>query len=367
VNTDLITLRGNIASEVRTLIQATTVTRQPRIGATAMDRSGSAKFASPRFTAPYQVHFPPVRLRVVENVTLVQEYIALHDAGVITDHLYGIREGAKPVLSGPANMRLDRFRTNERVDPRLVDTPTLVIHNEGGGTWGHWVVQGLPRVLWFRRVMPEGKIAVPRDYLMEANNFGRILRLYGVEHDDVVPLSRDVSWRLREAVFIDPLSQPMGVHPAALEVLREQCPRLAPPPNASDRTFITRATGGNDRGIDNAAEIDAIASDLGFRPTRLGSTHVEQQIATWQHGAAFMSVLGSDLTNLVFAKPGSDVLSITPDFHGDMFFFDLAAAVGLRWHELLCGHIVEKREPRRSSSFAVDPRVFRDFLTRALP
>ncbi len=131
----------------------------------------------------------------------------------------------------------------------------------------------------------------------------------------------------------------------------------------SPRLFIDRATREPSREIQNISEIAQCAMEKGFVRGPLGRAPFEGQVAIWRSATHFLSALGSDFTGIAFGNSGQEILSITPDFHGDMFFFDLAAAKGMVWHELLCGQIAEERSPRRDSSFLVDRDTFSSFIT----
>jgi capsular polysaccharide biosynthesis protein len=368
---NLLSLRSDpsVTSEVRSLFDPVCVTRQPILGTLMKDRSAANRFSWARYNGTYETEFPDVRLVVLENVSLVDEIAAIHHGRVITDHLIGFTKGpdGKMGLMGSSKERLavatDRLAAAPAGDP--IDDITLICNNEGGGTWGHWVVQTLPKVLLFKKAYPSGRIALPQSYMRPDNNFGLILSLYGIGPESVLPIVRGGITRLRKAAFVDHLYFDHAVHPKALEILGEiQIPSsetMLPP-----RILFDRSTSAPTRNIENIEEIAKIAKAAGFARGRPAREPVALQATLWRDGTHFLGVLGSDLTNIVFAKPGSHVLAIAPDFHADTFFFDLAAAKGLVWHELLCGRIEVKREPMKSSSFHVEERVFGNFLRSAL-
>lgn len=367
----MLLLRQSRASETRTLIKETTVLRRPQIGALAKDRSTSPKFTWARFTGPYQVKFPAVRLHMIEDVSVLDTLAVQQGMPILDHHITPVVTDQDP--GKPPQWWLETAVEMLRPDVRSVtadDTPTLVLHNEGGGTWGHWIVQNLPKALLFKMYFPDGKLALPHDYLGETNNFGLSLELFGISRDAIVPIGRHVAVMIPRAVFIDHLYHDQAVHPVALDLLSSSnmaaTAKVSVGGRARRRLFIDRTTKQTSRNITNITEIAREAGAFGFDQCNLGADPVAGQAAAWRHGSHFMSILGSDFTNIVFSQGDADVLSITPDFHGDMFFFDLAAAKGLRWHELLCGNLVEERARKNRSSFSIDPEVFRSFLSAAI-
>jgi capsular polysaccharide biosynthesis protein len=223
-------------------------------------------------------------------------------------------------------------------------------------------VQNLPRAILFLKNYPHGRVALPRGY--RTNNFGACLALFGIAPEAVVEIAPNTVYRFETAAFIDHLYDHSGtVHPAAIDILAGATlpdPEEMSPP----RFFMDRVTQAVRRNIENIDAAAAVMHRHGFARGRISLAPVAKQAATWQAATHFLSILGSDMTNLVFAKPGSHVISITPDFHNDMFFFDLAAAKGMVWHELLCGEIATRRDPLTHSSFDVRPEAL-DAVLRA--
>jgi capsular polysaccharide biosynthesis protein len=256
---------------------------------------------------------------------------------------------------------ISEFRLR-REKPVVIEELTMIAHNEGGATWGHWIVQNLPKILLFKRLHPNGRIALPLAFTEDSNNFGLSLRFYGIEPESVVPLQKDKSYLFRNAAFVDPVSHAGAAHPIIFYLLQSVANKMEAD-LISPRLFIDRATREPSREIQNISEIAQCATEKGFIRGPLGRAPFEGQVAIWRSATHFLSALGSDLTGIVFGKAGQEILSITPNFHGDMFFFDLAAAKGMVWHELLCGQIAEERSPRRDSSFLVDRDTFSSFLT----
>jgi capsular polysaccharide biosynthesis protein len=90
------------------------------------------------------------------------------------------------------------------------------------------------------------------------------------------------------------------------------------------------------------------------------------QIELWRSHDLLIATLGSDLTNMVYARRGTRVLVLAPHWFGDGFFFELSVAAGVRWHELRCGEMTSRdEEAERFSSFAVDVKLL-DFILTSL-
>ena len=206
------------------------------------------------------------------------------------------------------------------VDQRYADVSAMVFHNEGGGTWGHFIVQNLPRALLYLAKFPNAKIVLPSYHaLADATNFNRSLVQLGVPQDRLLPVDPLGSYQFGELILVDFLYDiPKQIaHPLALEFLAAP----AAPTDAPDEDrsmFVTRLPVYG-RLIDNVAEVSAVASNHGVKTVLLGEQHFDAQRAAWQNSDLVVSTLGSDLTNIVFGKEGTRILALSPDWFGDKF------------------------------------------------
>lgn len=302
---------------------------------------------------PIGVSFPALRAWHLDNVLITNEFV-VHDER----HLY---IDSSIVCTGPAEdgwadivARFTAAIDRAEMTDTVIDEVVLVMHNEGGGTWGHYLVQNFPKVLLFRRAFPNGRIAVPRYYATGDSNYSRLFDLFGVPRDCLVGLDYGRTVRVREAVLIDfAWNFPLGVpHPIALELLAS-APAAIPMPLDESGIFIAR-TGKGSRAVANQGEVYEVLARRGIALRELGATSVQHQSAIWQQGIPMVGILGSDFANIVFAPPGAQVLTLSPAWFGDRFFYNLAAARGVVWNELFCGRMGERVDPIRFSSFFVD-------------
>jgi hypothetical protein len=122
------------------------------------------------------------------------------------------------------------------------------------------------------------------------------------------------------------------------------------------------------RRIANQAACDAVLHDHAVARRRLGSAALAEQIGAWRGERFFVATLGSDLANMVFGRPGTRVLALSPDWFGDTFFYNLAVAKAMQWNELRCGELdVPHPKTRHLSSFKVDPALLDVMLSTLAP
>lgn len=249
------------------------------------------------------------------------------------------------------------------VDERYAQETALVFHNEGGRTWGHFLIQLLPRSIAFLQSFPAGKLAVPSTHLRETSPFGAALKEFGIGADKLLPLEPDCTYSFRELVIADlPYDMPAQLpHPAILSWLG---PGAANVPTGRP-VFISRS--GGRRLVANASDLAGVLARYGIEVLEQGSRSFAEQVKLWRQAPLVIATLGSDLANLVFAAPGTPLLVLSPDWFGDLFFYNLAQLWGMRWHELRCGRRGEVRTPEHCSDFFVDIEHFETLLRSVLP
>ena len=325
-----------------------------------------SKFAPVRSFRPLRVKIEAVRAWRIEDALLSDEFIVHRGKEIFVDCSYH--------CSGPAQVGAVRARLAARVaampaevDERYARESALVFHNEGGGTWGHFLIQLLPRALAYLQQFSQGKLAVPVPHLLESNAYGEALRAYGIDPARMLPVERGRTYKFRELILADiPYNIPAQMpHPAMLA-------RLSAPEVPDDGEviqgrplFVSRASA--TRQIVNQAALEAVLDRYGIEKMELGRQPFAAQVRRWRTAPFVVGTLGSDLTNLIFAAPGTPLLVISPDWFGDEFFYNLAQARRLRWNELRCGQMGERREPEHTSSFRVDIERFETLLRSVMP
>jgi capsular polysaccharide biosynthesis protein len=284
------------------------------------------------------------------------------------DHVY-VDSSIHVHLKQDINAVSDHFLSVISESPAPVDIyadkSVLVVHNEGGGTWGHFLVQNFPKILLYLRHYVNGYVAMPRGHtLRQSNNFAGLLDVYGVPQHRILPIDGDKSYRFKEIVLIDFMWDASAhmPHKIALDLLETVPTSRVQKEAVRPAIFIDRLPGTSNRSIANASELTPILCHHGLERCTLGRSEVKNQIDVWRNSRLIVSVLGSDLANLVFASKACKVLSLSPDWFGDTFFYNLAVCKDIQWNELRCGTIVDEGNPIHRSSFSVDPDILDTML-----
>ena len=346
------------------VVPATSELRKPLRGRVWHDKA--CRHQVRRGFSPRRVQFAATVAHRVENPLLAKEMFLFDAQRMYLDtsiELQYLQLQALPAVTE----RFTEAITGSQgapVDERFCDDTLLISHHEGGGTWGHYLVQSMPRMLLFLDTFASGKIAIPASYAEGARGFGEALALYNIPPERLAPIEDATVYRLKQAILLDFLFnfETGSPHPKALGMLRNFQPRDPGAPAVKPAAFIRRKTDSL-RAINNAADVEAVMSRHGvdvYGPETLSLT---EQVELWRGHDLVIATLGSDLTNIVYARPGTSVLALSPNWFGDSFFFELSVAAGVRWHELRCGQMAERSpDVEHYSSFNVDVRLLDSIL-----
>jgi hypothetical protein len=351
------------------LVEKQAVHYTPQLGAVLRDRF--AEIRDVRGYAKQVVEFGDIHAWHIEDAVLTDEFIVHRGAEVFVDTSilthYHRQKNMEQVLEGFGK------KIASCTEPLICDyenESALVIHNEGGWTWGHHVVQNFPKILLYLRRFPDGKIVVPRAFRVGAeNNFARMFEKFGISGDRQILIDKACSYKFRELVIVDFLFDFDAVmaHPMALDMLAGSRSGVAPSPwRPGAGVAIERSS--EWRKVANQAACDAVLRGHAVPRRKLGAELLADQIRAWRDELFFVSVLGSDLTNIVFGQEGTRLLVLSPDWFGDAFFYNLAVAKQMQWNELRCGALAELHAgTKHLSSFKVDPDMLDVMLSTLAP
>lgn len=219
---------------------------------------------------------------------------------------------------------------------RHVDGTLAVIYGPGHQTYGHWLVDFLPR-LWVLAQTGHDLAAlryvIPPELTPAAK---KLLTMIGITRDQLVPYRY---WR--EVLTADRLLLPTGLRthnrmsPYFAEATRFWVSRLRGAsrirPNAAtpNRIFVSRAKVTAARILDNRARIEAIAAERGFAIVHPQTMNLGAQAALFAGARIIVGEYGSALHGSVFSAPGTVAVGLRGTArHPSFVQSGLAAALG---------------------------------------
>jgi capsular polysaccharide biosynthesis protein len=254
-------------------------------------------------------------------------------------------------------------RLNAESPPvRDVAGPLAVICGPAHETWGHWLIDFLPR-LWVLHQsghdLARLRYLVPADLRPFAAD---LLRLCGIRDDQLVAYDH---WRetIRTDVLLLPTSLRQGnrLAPCFTSATQFWTARarqeagVAAHTGAGDQIYLTRDASPQGRMLQNRGPVAAVAAAAGLRAVHPETMSVAEQIALFSRATLFAGEYGSGLHNSVFAPPGARVVALRgtarhPDFIQSGLSTALAQDLGY-----VFGPTAGAED---SQSFSIDPNLF---------
>lgn len=353
--------QGRMKSE--RLLSETSICARPKVGAVIFDRDADVRRVREfrAISAMFDnVSFWSIAKVWVSNAFVVYDDDAIYLDGSIDSGAYKGERSAEifdsfsQVLTESADQRSNQYE-NEAA---------LLLHNEGGGTWGHFLIQNLPKAVLFLERFPAGKVAIPAGLAtVGQSSFADALVAAGVRPEQIIPLEAHVSYFFEEVFLVDPIYDFSAhiPHPFALEIFDSIAMKAAS--GLAPNIFVERTGLPPERCISNQADIDTILARHAVEKVSAGVTTFQKQVSIWKSAEVGITTLGSDFTNIVFCQPNTNILSLSPDWFGDAFFYHIAIVKGLIWNELRCGHMTTAAKIPHRSNFLVDVELFENMVT----
>jgi capsular polysaccharide biosynthesis protein len=248
----------------------------------------------------------------------------------------------------------------ENLPVRRLREPVAVIYGPGHETWGHWLLDFLPR-LWVLAATGHDvaslRFIIPPDLLPFARE---LLTLVGLDESQLVTYRY---WR--EILQADRLLMPTGLrthnrmNPLFREATDFWTARLPALRSTSGglpaKIFVSRAGAPGQRVMTNRGAIEAIAVEHGYRIVMPETLPLVAQAALFAGARRVVGEYGSALHGTVFSAPGSIACALRGNLrHPSFMQSGVAAALGQS-----VGYVLGPTEGDVSQRFVIDPGDFR--------
>jgi len=245
----------------------------------------------------------------------------------------------------------------------------LIVARYGIYTWGHWLGELLPRMVLAEAAYPARfRYVLPRSVLTDTNPDRPWMRIresieaYGIDASRIFVIDSNRSYRFPNAFLIPGVWSDRMIHPSATDMMRRNIrpgPRSARP----EKLYVRRVQSYGRR-LENGSEIERIAIGNGYLAATTGTLHFASQVSMFSRAKQVAGVLGSDLTNLIYAPEGVRVVTMAPPNFGDWFFYALILD-RKGWMVDLRGPATGQAEKiHHKRAFSIDPDAFGAALAR---
>jgi hypothetical protein len=204
-----------------------------------------------------------------------------------------------------------------------VDRPCLLACRRGEWTWGHWLIDMLPKIVLAERLMPKrftyvvpGNITRPGALDFYSRSVLDTLDVYGVGSSRLLRAQAGQAYRFTNLYDIADISAD-GMHPGVLAAMREVSHVITGPGHSIAGVLRSNA---EHRPIANGATIASILRNHGAAMIHPGATSFADQIRTFRESDIIVGDVGSNLAASIYARPETGIVTLGPGNWYDGFF-----------------------------------------------
>ena len=257
------------------------------------------------------------------NARLVSESLALllPDKTLCLESAYN----EKRWRSDPAS-RYFRLPPPTRLAANWTSIVSKWVPNRGYPVYGHWLHDALPRLALLSEFPSDTRIIVPPDLKPYHKESLELLGLW-----DRCRPSPEAHLEVERYFFSSPVSLIDCYNPYAVEYTRKALLPKADPNFSGPRKFFMQRTSKR-RAVENIEEVAAFFRRKGWTVVRDVDFTFAQTIKLFSEAEAICSHQGSNMSNVLFCKPGCTVMHLVPDVNPDGWIDWIAEVCRLNYH-----------------------------------
>ena len=234
------------------------------------------------------------------------------------------------------------------------------------GSYHHWLWDDLPRLITAMPHLPSDTQFLipenPKDYHLEA------LAALGIEQFRLHEHSSETETKVERLWFATPLghSEWAATAPAVVSQLRDSFRKFVQPEQTNDRKIYISRQKARQRRIVNENELLSIIIEHGFEMVFAEDLTFREQGKLFGQASCILGVHGAGLTNMIFAKPGTEVLEIQLNDPkcSRTHYWMMASILGHKYNCIL-GEAIQNPSKNDDPDCYLDPERITSFLSRA--
>jgi capsular polysaccharide biosynthesis protein len=275
-------------------------------------------------------------LRLAGATVFPRTGLVMPEPGVVLRNDQRLWSADHRLLPGLLEFTPERLTVQRRAlrPSRRIQQTVLVLCHVFEHNYGHWLLDCLPRLLPWRRLLRQQRLAVLVRPLQDYQR--RTLELLGVPPSAIIEASEPAI--LCDDAIIPGLTpvqhvpdMPYGTPGSAMTetIAALQGGVDVPATGEAGRLiYVSRRDVPSFRTLDNEGAVEAAMAKLGFTVMHPQTMTFDEQIATFAQACVIAGPHGAGLTNAVFAPPGGLVIDIIPETWGTNWMRRLTQVFG---------------------------------------
>ncbi|MCW2240821.1 glycosyltransferase family 61 protein [Azospirillum canadense] len=213
--------------------------------------------------------------------------------------------------------------------------PVLLCKKRGIGNYGHWMMEMLPKARLVHHHLRdlEARFLVAHVPGHLNDSMAQSLSMLGIDLARTI-VADDTPRRFADLLLVDGLSEHGGyMSPFVFDSVNALAGCI--PAAGAERLFVTRRATGFRRVV-GEDDLIAHAQACGYTLVEPDVLTLPQQVSLFKGATRIVGVMGAAMTNIAFAPPGAQVVTLTPAGMPDTFFWFIVTLRGLDYTEVRC-------------------------------
>ena len=301
---------------------------------------------------------PPLPISLIE----IDEALVFGQGSVVLPDGRLLHESAREFINAgrPPDGALatrEGWRLPERTIERFPGR-TLLVKRPWYRNYGHWLVDLMPLIpLVARHAVAVDSILFGEVADGPTRNAMAGMAAAFLPRAKVVFVDDERQIRCETLLYVTPPHiAPIFMHPQAMQLAADAARVVADVPSGEappSSLYVSRQKTGARR-IINAEAVEAALGAAGFETVFPEDLDFSDQVALFSRAARVAGVKGAGLANIMFCRPGTEVLVFSPGDFPDPFFWDLATPRGLAYAEIFSRAPASLEAPQGKSDIEVD-------------
>jgi capsular polysaccharide biosynthesis protein len=239
---------------------------------------------------------------------------------------------------------------------QVVDVNVIVCFDYWSMGYFHWICDFLPRLMLFERELDQTAVLLPENH--SSPFIQQSLEAFGIRTIIRFPDSAYV--KCKHALIPGHVTKSGDHRPEIMLSLRDKLMKFYPPDSdkAYPKNIYISRSRSFARFILNEAEVIRVLETYDFKTIYFEEHSFSEQIAIAYHAQNLIGLHGANLTNIIFMKPGSNILEFRRKKDPDNnYYLLLASTFDVNYNYLTCDFKENDHEQRFDVTVDIDALV----------
>ena len=209
----------------------------------------------------------------------------------------------------------------------------ILCKKRGASNYGHWLVEMLPKAYWAVRKLNvrDWPVAVQKNGPAMKAITQQSLAAIGVEAEKIIETTGSPV-DFEELMLVHGLtSHAIYLSPLVMECMEFIASKA--PPGTAEAVYAVRRPS-NSRDFEHETEAREMFLSHGYTEVETASLSFMEQVSAFKSAKRVVGAMGAAFTNIIFCRPGTEVLIFAPASALELFFWHIAEGKKLDYHEV---------------------------------